>query len=87
MEDKCDPMISQTYILEKIAHQQAEIEPWVAAANNLRLVREEFKVETERLCEKTEIRLKSQGKDAKVADPVVDRSEILRALAKIGSLE
>ena len=58
MEDKSDPMISQANILKKIANTQAEIEPWVAAANNLRLIRDEFKVETERLCEKTEIRLK-----------------------------
>ena len=60
MEDKSDPMISQDYILERISIQQAEIEPWIAAANNLRLIRDEFKVETESLCEKTEIRLKSK---------------------------
>ena len=76
MEDKSDPMISQDYILKKIEKKQAEIEPWIAAANNLRLIRDEFKFETESLCEKTEIRLKSKDEKPKVVDSNLDKLEI-----------
>lgn len=85
MEEKSDPMVSQADIQKEIEEKQAKMEPWVAAANRLRLVREEFKVETQDICAKTELRLKSQESKSVIADSA--QSEMQRILAKVANLE